>query len=194
MVRHRIIVLTEASEWRRLLPGAATLVRRAARAALAAAGPARAAELDIVLVDDTRQRALNRDWRGQDKPTNVLSFSQTDEPDVVGTETGSAMPLLLGDVVLAAGTIATEAAAQGKTVGDHVSHLVIHGVLHLLGFDHDEARRARRMERLETALLEGLGIDDPYRLRPSQTRKRTASRPAGKRRSVRRDQMRAAAR
>jgi probable rRNA maturation factor len=194
MIRHRIIVLTEAPEWRCLLPGAATLARRAARAALAAAGPARVAELDIVLVDDTRQRALNRDWRGQDKPTNVLSFSQTDEPDIGGIKTGSAMPLLLGDVVLAAGTIAAEAAAQGKTVGDHVSHLVIHGVLHLLGFDHDEARRARRMERLETALLEGLGIDDPYRLRPAPTQKRTAARPTGKRRPVRRDQIRAGAR
>ncbi|MEX2200941.1 MAG: rRNA maturation RNase YbeY, partial [Dongiaceae bacterium] len=161
---------------------------------LAAAGPARAAELDIVLVDDTRQRALNRDWRGQDKPTNVLSFSQTDEPDVGDTKNDSAMPLLLGDVVLAAGTIATEALAQGKTVGDHVSHLVIHGVLHLLGFDHDAPCHARRMESLETALLEGLGIDDPYRLRPAPTHKRTAARPVGKRRPVRRDQMRSAAR
>jgi probable rRNA maturation factor len=194
MVRHRIIVLTEAPEWRRLLPAAATLARRAARVALAAAGPVRAAELDIVLVDDTRQRRLNREWRGQDKPTNVLSFSQTDDPDGGDAKNDSAMPLLLGDVVLAAGTIAAEAAAQGKTVGDHVSHLVIHGVLHLLGFDHDEARRARRMERLETALLEGLGIDDPYRLRPPQPHKRSASRPAGKRRTVRRDQIRAAAR
>jgi probable rRNA maturation factor len=194
MVRHRIVVLTEAPEWRRLLPCAATLARRAARAALAAAGPARAVELDIVLVDDTRQRALNRDWRGQDKPTNVLSFAQMDEPDIAGTGNDSAMPLLLGDVVLAAGTIAAEAAAQGKSVGDHVSHLVIHGVLHLLGFDHDEARRARRMESLEAALLDGLGIDDPYRLRPAPTRARNASRATGKRRPVRHDRMRAAVR
>ena len=194
MVRHRIVVLTEAPEWRRLLPGAATLARRAARTALAAAGPARAVELDIVLVDDTRQRALNRDWRGQDKPTNVLSFAQMDEPEITGTGNDSAMPLLLGDVVLAAGTIAAEAKAQGKTIGDHVSHLVIHGVLHLLGFDHDEARRARRMESLETALLDGLGIGDPYRLHSAPTRGRNATRATGKRRPVRRDQMRAAVR
>lgn len=181
MIRHRIIVLSETAEWRRLLPGATALVRRAAKAALAAAGPAQTAELDIVLVDDARQRELNRDWRGQDKSTNVLSFPcATELPRAAnGASTfGSGMPLLLGDVVLAAGTIAAEAESQGKSLADHVTHLVIHGVLHLLGYDHEDGRSARRMEGLEVTLLETLGIADPYRPVPATPQRKAARKPA----------------
>ena len=149
-------VLVEAARWRKLLPTSPALVRRAARTALAAAGPDQPAELAIVLVDDRRQRALNRQWRGKDKSTNVLAFPGV-SPVPVGT------PLPLGDVVLAIGTIEEEAAAQSKPLADHVVHLVIHGTLHLLGFDHDLPSRAKRMEALETKLLAQLGIPDPYR-------------------------------
>ena len=143
--------------WKAALPDAAQRARAAARAALAAAGwkagPA-GAELSLVLGDDLAVRALNRDWRGQDKPTNVLSFPGGAAPP--GT------PALIGDVVLAFETVSREAAAQGKPLADHLAHLVVHGVLHLIGYDHVAAPAARRMERLEIAVLAGLGIADPY--------------------------------
>lgn len=153
--RHRIAVLVEAARWRKLLPTAPTLVRRAARTAIAAAGPDQPVELAIVLVDDRRQRALNKQWRGNDKSTNVLAF-----PGAAAVPVGT--PLPLGDIVLAIGTIEEEADAQSKKLADHVTHLVIHGTLHLLGHDHDLPSRAKRMETLETKLLAQLRIANPY--------------------------------
>jgi probable rRNA maturation factor len=145
----RIALRVEAPAWRRRLPAAESLVRRAARAALAAAKHRPRGELCLVLADDALQRKLNHDFRGRDKPTNVLSFEGA--------------PVSLGDVVLALETIAGEAETQGKSLADHVAHLVVHGVLHLMGFDHQTGGQARRMERLETEILAGLGIADPYR-------------------------------
>ena len=124
-------------------------MRRAARAALSAAKHRPHGELCLVLADDALQRKLNHDFRGRDKPTNVLSFEGA--------------PVSLGDVVLALETIAGEAETQGKSLADHVAHLVVHGVLHLMGVDHQTGGQARRMERLETEILAGLGIADPYR-------------------------------
>jgi probable rRNA maturation factor len=156
-----IAVAERSPLWRRRLPMARGLCIRAARAAMARAGKVpRRAELSIVLGDDALLRALNKQWRGRDKPTNVLSFPAS----------GGALPrapdspVLLGDVVLAFETVAAEAKAQGKPLGDHLSHLVVHGVLHLFGFDHKAAAAAKRMEALEVAVLTGLGIADPYRL------------------------------
>ncbi len=146
-----------SSDWSEALPGFEEICRQAADAALAAGDlEADAAELSLVLGDDHLLRQLNRDWRGIDKPTNVLSFPSGDTPP-------PGAPLLLGDVILAFETMKGEAAAQDKTLGDHLSHLVIHGVLHLLGFDHEEAAEAEAMEALETRILSGLGIADPYR-------------------------------
>ncbi len=145
--------------WRRALPELERVCDRAARAALAGGGAPRGpAELAIVLADDALLRGLNRAWRGRDAPTNVLSFAAGADTPPPGA------PLLLGDVVLAFETVAAEAQAQGKTLADHLAHLVIHGVLHLLGFDHEIAAEAERMEALETRVLAGLGVDDPYRL------------------------------
>jgi len=104
----------------------------------------------LVLADDALQRRLNHEFRGRDKSTNVLSFDGA--------------PAALGDVVLALETIAAEAEAQGKPLAHHVAHLVVHGVLHLLGYDHETQGQARSMERLEIEILAGLGIGDPYRL------------------------------
>jgi probable rRNA maturation factor len=145
--------------WRRNLPEAARVAMTAARAALRGSGraPQGAAELAVVLGDDGLVRSLNKAWRGQDKATNVLSFGAGEEPRPNGA------PLLLGDVVLAFETVAAEAAAQQKTLADHLAHLVVHGVLHLLGFDHGDAAAATRMEALETEILAGFGVADPYR-------------------------------
>lgn len=142
------------------------MAQTATRAALAAlagqgmgssgdAGDANEAyEVSIVLADDAFVRDLNRTWRGIDTPTNVLSFPAGDD-DGQG-------PCLLGDVVLAYETVQREALAAGKQMPDHVSHLVIHGTLHLLGFDHQDEQEAIEMEALETAILARLGVADPY--------------------------------
>jgi probable rRNA maturation factor len=159
------------AEWRRRLPEIEALCLGAARSALAAAGAVdRSAELSLVLADDALVRSLNRRWRGQDKPTNVLSFAAEDGP---ATATPSPLPRLLGDVVLAFETVSAEAAAQEKPLADHLRHLVVHGVLHLLGFDHVVEAEALRMEALETRILAGLGVPDPYRERPPREREAT---------------------
>jgi probable rRNA maturation factor len=126
-------------------------------AALAAAGVevAEGAEVSVVLSDDARVRALNRRYRGKDSATNVLSFPA---PPVAAGRLGP----MLGDIVLAAETVTKEAAAQGVTLDAHLSHLLVHGFLHLLGYDHEDDRETTVMEGLETAILGRLGIADPY--------------------------------
>ena len=113
-----------------------------------------AAELSIVLTDDAEQQVLNRDWRGIDKSTNVLSFPQI-EP--FGAVSG-----LLGDIILARETLVREADEQGVSFEDHFTHLVVHGFLHLLGYDHMDDDEALAMEGLETQILASLGVADPY--------------------------------
>jgi probable rRNA maturation factor len=150
--------------WKRALPSVASVARRAALAALAQSGKRiGAAELSLVLANDATVQELNARWRGKDAPTNVLAFA-SDEPPMKGR------PVLLGDVVLAYQTVAREAKEQHKRLADHLRHLVIHGVLHLLGYDHIKATPAKRMEALETRILASLGVADPYRLREELSR------------------------
>lgn len=134
------------------------LSRRAAKAAIATAPDAPDGPLaaTLLLSDDAAIRELNREWRGLDKPTNVLSF-----PSSAPTPPGSARHL--GDIAIAYETVAREAAEAGKTFADHTAHLVVHGILHLLGQDHLDEAEAEAMERLEVAALARLGIADPYR-------------------------------
>lgn len=134
------------------------------RVTLAAAGLARPAELGIRFSDDATVRALNRDYRGRDAPTNVLSFALWEgedahpaEPDAPGEPA-----LLLGDLVLGLQTVLAEAEAQEKSPRDHTYHLLIHGALHLMGHDHQSEADAERMESLETRLCARFGIPDPY--------------------------------
>ncbi len=110
-----------------------------------------------MLADNRLSRRLNRTWRGKDKPTNVLSFPAAD-----GEARPKDAPRLLGDVVLAGGVVAAEAEAQGKRLSAHLAHLVVHGVLHLLGHDHERDRDAKRMEALEIRILRTLGVANPY--------------------------------
>ena len=125
--------------------------------------PDRPAELSIVFADDATVQRLNREYRGKDAPTNVLSFALTeaDEPDFPGA------PLMLGDVILAYETVMAEATRDRKAPADHTRHLVVHGILHLLGHDHLTDAEAEAMERIETALLARFGIADPYSDPPS---------------------------
>ncbi|GGC93134.1 rRNA maturation RNase YbeY [Chelatococcus reniformis] len=133
------------------------LVERAALAAIAAgAVPVAAdAELSVLLADDATLRTLNRDWRGLDKPTNVLSFPAA-APGALADAAHC------GDLALAFETLQREAAAEGKPLAHHLTHLVVHGVLHLMGYDHETAGDAAVMEGRETAILADFGIPDPY--------------------------------
>jgi probable rRNA maturation factor len=147
----------EAGEW----PDEATLtglVERVIAAAFAELGPSRPgeSELGVIFTDDARIRELNAGWRGRDSATNVLSF-----PAFPETKSGP-LPPLLGDIVLAAETVASEAALEGKPIENHISHLVVHGLLHLIGYDHEIDAEAEEMEALERRILARLAIPDPY--------------------------------
>lgn len=126
------------------------LIRPAVQAALSTVDAPLLGELSIVLSDDDKVRTLNRDFRGRDKPTNVLSFPMPPET------------AMMGDVVLARETIAREAREQGKSFPNHFVHLLIHGVLHLQGFDHEADQDAADMEAREVRALACLSIDNPY--------------------------------
>ena len=148
--------------WCEDLPEAPEIVETACRAALGAGesvwgGTApETVEVSVVLADDDTVHALNRQYRGIDKPTNVLSFP------IEEWEEGGGQPVLIGDVVLGFETVKREAELADKPLGHHVSHLIVHGVLHLLGYDHETDSDAAEMEPLETAILERLNIPDPY--------------------------------
>jgi probable rRNA maturation factor len=149
-------ILTEASGWERFdwLPSA---TEATVAAALSGAGipTAEGAEISLLLCDDARIRELNAQWRGMDKPTNVLSFPAADPDDL-------ATAPLLGDIAVALETVTREAQDEGKTFRDHYTHLIVHGTLHLLGFDHEVDEDAEEMEDMERRILKGLGIADPY--------------------------------
>jgi probable rRNA maturation factor len=141
--------------WLHACGGIKTHAEAAAQAALGATDARGAAVLGVILTDDAEQRRLNRDFRAKDTPTNVLAFPL-----------GDAVPggvVMLGDVVLAFETVAREAEEQDKPLADHLRHLVVHGLLHLLGFDHETDAEAEVMEAREREILAGLGVPDPYR-------------------------------
>ena len=138
------------------LAGLDALAQKAVDAALAGASMKEPGDVALLFTDDSAIAEINAEWRGKDKPTNVLSFPAPDMPLPEGEARH------LGDIVLAHGVIAREAAEQGKTLHDHTAHLIVHGVLHLLGYDHETDAEAEEMERLEAAILNGLGIADPY--------------------------------
>lgn len=141
----------------------------AVRAAITGAGHAKALEaealaleISVRLTDNEEVQRLNRDYRGKDKPTNILSFPML-APDLAVTLLASAEgDALLGDLVLAQELLASEAAEKRVSISAHFSHLIVHGTLHLLGHDHEDDAGAEAMERLETGILDGLGIADPY--------------------------------
>ena len=156
----RLSLAVQRASRRKDIPSDA-LLRRWARAALLhddelADGKA---ELTVRIVNDAESQALNRDYRGKDKPTNVLSFP-FEAPEF-------AMPSAvsnhyLGDLVICAGVVAAEAKEQDKALNHHWAHMVVHGVLHLLGYDHIKNAEAERMEALERTILASLNIPDPY--------------------------------
>ena len=160
------IALDADEEWdsRRSWP---LLARKAAEAAIAESAfpdlteSERAVELSVTLTSDEHVRELNAKWRNKDKPTNVLSFPMADELDL-GRANVSSMELLLGDIVLAHGVCEAEAAEKGVPLEQHATHLMVHGTLHLLGYDHHKDSEAADMEAREVRALSRLGIANPY--------------------------------
>ena len=147
----------EAGAWQGTVPDLSAFIERALRAALNSASDLLGeVEVSVLLTDDAHQHALNAQWRGKDKPTNVLSFPAGED------ELQPGQPLLLGDISLAFETLGREAAEQQKSLADHLCHLLVHGMLHLLGFDHETEQDADEMEPLEIEVLAGLGVSSPY--------------------------------
>ena len=153
-------LVIEEPRWEAL--GLGPLAETAARAALRAAGmdPGRH-ELSLLACDDARIAALNADFRGKPKPTNVLSWPAF-EGEIPAPGADSGEPVFLGDLALAYETCAREAEEGGLSLADHATHLVVHGLLHLLGYDHEMEDEADAMEAFETKILASLGVADPY--------------------------------
>jgi probable rRNA maturation factor len=147
-----ITLLVEDPGWRKSR-GLTAKLRQAAEAALRASGLPAKGRLTLLLSSDARLQELNRDFRGKNKPTNVLSFPAGENPDGY-----------CGDIAIAFGVTFSQAQDAGKPFADHASHLVVHGVLHLAGYDHEKTRDAKLMEPLEVKILKRLGIADPYRV------------------------------
>ena len=160
-----VAVTIDAAVWQTVVDDPEQLCRQAIRATLGRAAPTAwvaAAEVSLLLCDDLTMRRLNASYRQQDRTTNVLSFPALAlEPDRAPPAPGPGL-VLLGDIALAAETVRAEALAEHKPPADHLRHLVVHGCLHLLGYDHRDAAGAARMEGLERAILRALGIPDPY--------------------------------
>jgi probable rRNA maturation factor len=147
-----ILVVVDDPGWRKIR-GLLPRLKRAAAVAEKAAKFRGASVLTILLSKDSKLKSLNRDFRGKDNPTNVLSFPAAPNDDGYR-----------GDIALALGVTRREAKLAGKSFADHAAHLVVHGVLHLAGHDHERARDAKKMEKLEIDILHKLGIANPYEM------------------------------
>ena len=158
----QIEVIVRSALWNKRRT-ARSIVKKAVLAAAKAASTA-PAELAIVLSNDSTIQALNRDWRGKNAPTNVLSFPAAPGLPVSGRRSGKSQlqSPYIGDIVIAYQTTAREAVAEGKPFDHHLAHLAVHGFLHLLGYDHENDRDAEKMESLERRVLGRLAIPDPY--------------------------------
>jgi probable rRNA maturation factor len=156
-------ILVDVPGWTTAFDDIEALCRRAIHAALALAPEDRRDQgVSVLLTGDATMRRLNRSYRGQDKPTNVLSFPAAAEPGEGGADRHRGEPPLLGDIAVGLEAAMREAEDEGKPLADHVCHLIVHGTLHLLGYDHEDDADARIMERLETGVLAGLCVPDPY--------------------------------
>ncbi|MBV9566899.1 MAG: rRNA maturation RNase YbeY [Hyphomicrobiales bacterium] len=158
MSKPSVDILVESPLWQKTAGVMLTLVRAAeAVGASSEVGSAirRGDEICVTLLDDARIAALNLKWRGRDAPTNVLSFPAPSGPVLPA-------PRCLGDIAFAFETVEREAREDGKTFDDHLTHLAVHGILHLLGHDHLSDAEARRMEALEMRILASIGVADPY--------------------------------
>lgn len=157
-MKHAIAVVVDEPRWK-LRRGLAKRIEEAARLAIDRGRRLkRPRAMTILLSNDTKLRKLNVRFRSKDEATNVLSFPAAPNREYY-----------LGDIAIALGVVSKEATKQRKTLPDHAAHLAVHGVLHLLGYDHEKARNAHRMERLEAKILSEFGIADPYEAKPNRS-------------------------
>ena len=159
-------VLVTADCWREVPDAEAVILRAITAAAATIDAELDGVELAVMLTDDAGIRTLNKNWRGIDKPTNVLSFPAL-QPSAPPRDDDP--PRMLGDIAIAYETLRREADEEAKPFDHHLSHLAIHGFLHLIGYDHENDEDAEDMESLETEILAQLGIPDPYAERDSKT-------------------------
>jgi len=162
-----VAINVEDNAWREAVPdldvSVADTVSVAMNMAIARSGNVRKkqeTEISLLFTNNQKVQALNAQYRGADRPTNVLSF-----PGHIDQDSSVSSVIPLGDIALAFELIDQEAAAQGKSVSDHMSHLIVHGLLHLLGYDHKHDRDAVEMEQLERRILMSMGLHDPYEIR-----------------------------
>ncbi|MBR1778358.1 MAG: rRNA maturation RNase YbeY [Alphaproteobacteria bacterium] len=159
----KIDLRIENGQWKDALPDIGKLVKQAASAAWKQGNAGalkidvKQAEASVLLTDDQAVHRLNKKYRGVDKPTNVLSFAALDDENEPIVD-----PMLLGDIVVAFETTKREAEEQGRSFADHLFHLIVHGMLHLIGYDHIEEAEAAEMETLEIKILADKGIGNPY--------------------------------
>ena len=174
-----IEVIVGARAWTRAVRSAAAIARRAGLATLSTASPGMAVEVNVLLTSDSVVRKLNAAYRGKNKATDVLSFpafSDRRSRTRAARTLPPGTPVAAGDVAIAYGVLARDARAGQKTLTAHMSHLVVHGVLHLLGYDHEHNADAVTMESLEKKILARIGISDPYTLTPVAFRARVTPR------------------
>ena len=161
-IEHLVDVEVEAEDWLDLLPDAVAVVTTGVTAALNAGKVKSQADVVVLLCDDTEMKALNKEYRQKNAPTNVLSFPAPQNPHINKAMQIKGVLEHLGDIALGLETCVREAKEQGKSLKNHVMHLSVHGALHLLGYDHIADDEAEAMESLERDILKTLGVDDPY--------------------------------
>jgi probable rRNA maturation factor len=157
-----VSIAIEDTEWQTEIPDIESMAEDTVAYSIKAVRPewlksARPVEIGLLFADDATLHALNRQFRHIDRPTNVLSFPANDI-----AHPASDMPLPAGDIAISFQTVKAEAQRDSKTVKDHTRHMIVHGVLHLLGHDHEDAREAEIMESIESEILAGFGVDNPY--------------------------------
>lgn len=150
-MKPEIDILINEPRWQKALPGCEALVNQSLEAVLTHLKASKTYEISVLMTNDAEIQELNHTWRGKDKPTNVLSFPQDEDT-------------LLGDIILSLETIEMEAQDQNKALADHTAHLLVHGLLHLLGYDHEENDDAEEMEALEIDICAQIGVKNPYAL------------------------------
>lgn len=150
----RVDIVVAAPQWERISDAQATVHRAVAAAEIVLESAGEERDIVVLLCDDAEMRRLNKAWRGKDSPTNVLSFP---------TAQGPTSQNHLGDIAIAFETMAREASDEGKDFSAHLAHLVVHGYLHLVGYDHEADAEAEEMETLERRILTALDVPDPYR-------------------------------
>jgi probable rRNA maturation factor len=170
----KVSIMVPAESWRQTIQGLAQLVTKSVTTAVSASSRVHSnSDVSVVLSDAHELRVLNREYRRVDESTNVLSFPgdflDTDEDSF----TSLGRPMVLGDIVVAFEVIRDEAADQGKAIEDHLAHMLVHGTLHLCGYDHENSKDAETMEELERQILLSMGVTDPYVAKAPKVKSKT---------------------